>query len=133
MQQIRPGELLGFHGPLPRVLASEAESARVTKGDGKRRAHSFLDDEHICCPIEAALYYAVTHLRHGCVQLAAIVIPRPAPLGQPPPPGLGKVIVEYTDMDSALKARNAMHGRKFAGRTVAATFLPEAQYAAGQF
>jgi len=36
-------------------------------------------------------------------------------------------------MDSAVKARNAMHGRKFAGRTVTATFLPEAEYTAGQF
>ncbi len=69
----------------------------------------------------------------AAAQLAAIVIPRPAPLGQPPPLGLGKVIVEYTDMDSAVKARNAMHGRKFAGRTVTATFLPEVEYTAGQF
>ena len=75
----------------------------------------------------------VRHTLPAAAQLKAIVIPRPPPLGQPPPPGLGKVIVEYTDVDSAVKARNAMHGRKFAGRTVMATFLPEAQYSAGQY
>ena len=90
-----------------------------------------LPDESHCCTLSLGQSPAL-HNR-TLAQLAAIVIPRPAPLGQPPPAGLGKVIVEYTDMDSALKARNAMHGRKFAGRTVTATFLPEAQYTAGQF
>ena len=61
------------------------------------------------------------------------MIPRPPVEGQLPPPGLGKVIIEYADVDGAVAARNAMHGRKFAGRTVVATFLPEDLYSAGQF
>lgn len=66
-------------------------------------------------------------------QLRNIVIPRPPAEGQLPLPGLGKVIIEYADVDGAVAARNAMNGRKFAGRTVVATFLPEDLYSAGQF
>ena len=69
----------------------------------------------------------------ACLQLRNIVIPRPPAEGQLPPPGLGKVIIEYADVNGAVAARDAMNGRKFAGRTVVATFLPEEQYAAGQF
>jgi len=60
-----------------------------------------------------------------------LTIPRPAPEGHPPPSGLGKVVVEYVDADSASKARAAMHNRRFAGRTVTAVYLDENAYAAG--
>ncbi|KAK9824357.1 hypothetical protein WJX72_009674 [[Myrmecia] bisecta] len=66
-------------------------------------------------------------------QVNRIVIPRPAPPGQPPPLGVGKVIIEFQEPGPAMQARNAMHGRKFGGRTVIATFLTEEQYAGGQF
>lgn len=36
-------------------------------------------------------------------------------------------------MASAMRARNAMHGRKFGGRTVIATYLPEEKYIRGDF
>ena len=49
----------------------------------------------------------------------------------PPPSGLGKVVVEYNDTDSASKARAAMHNRRFAGRTVTAKYLDENAFAAG--
>ncbi|KAK9789550.1 hypothetical protein WJX73_009409 [Symbiochloris irregularis] len=69
--------------------------------------------------------------KHGaCIR---VLIPRPPAPGQPPPPGLGKVILEFADTTGAVKARNAMHGRKFSGREVLATFLAEDQYAAGAF
>lgn len=44
-----------------------------------------------------------------------------------------QVIVEYADVSGAMAGRTAMHGRRFAGRTVSATFLPEAAFSAGQF
>ncbi len=44
-----------------------------------------------------------------------------------------QVIIEYEDMGAAMRARNSMHGRKFGGRTVIGTFLPEDQYLRGAF
>lgn len=44
-----------------------------------------------------------------------------------------QVIIEYADVTGAMAGRQSMHGRRFAGRTVVATFLQEAAYAAGQF
>lgn len=69
--------------------------------------------------------------RYG--RVIRVQIPRPAPPDQPQATGLGKVVIEFEDVNVAVKARNAMHGRKFAGRTVTAAFLPEDQYIAGNF
>jgi splicing factor U2AF subunit len=66
-------------------------------------------------------------------QVLNVVIPRPGQGGAPDPPGVGKVIVEYADVTAAMAGRQSMHGRRFAGRTVVATFLPEPAYGAGQF
>jgi splicing factor U2AF subunit len=71
----------------------------------------------------------VPHPQFG--QVTAVVIPRPPAPGQPAPPGLGKVIVEFADVAGAVKAQSILHGRRFGGRTVVATYLSEAQYAAG--
>ena len=60
-----------------------------------------------------------------------LIIPRPGPPEMPPPSGLGKVVIEYPDTESAAKARAAMHNRRFAGRTVTAKYLDEGQFAAG--
>jgi splicing factor U2AF subunit len=68
--------------------------------------------------------------KHGPVE--NILIPRPMP-GNPTPAGLAKVIIVFTDMNGSVKARNAMHGRRFAGRTVTASFLSEDMYNLGQF
>ena len=65
-------------------------------------------------------------------QVQAVVIPRPPPPGQAPPPGLGKVIIEFADVSGAMGAQKTLHGRRFAGRSVVATYLSEAAYAAGQ-
>ena len=52
-------------------------------------------------------------VQHGDV--INITIPRPGQGGVAAPSGLGKVTVEFTEVTSAVKARNSMHGRKFAG------------------
>ena len=54
--------------------------------------------------------------QHGDV--INITVPRPGQGGVAAPSGLGKVIVEFTEVTSAVKARNSMHGRKFAGALV---------------
>lgn len=69
-------------------------------------------------------------MQHG--EVINLLIPRPPAPGNPSPPGLGKVIIEFTEADGAVKARNALNGRRFAGRTVAATFVSPEDYAAGQ-
>ena len=38
-------------------------------------------------------------------QVTAVVIPRPPPAGQAPPPGVGKVIVEFADVNGAMAAQ----------------------------
>ncbi|KAG1655301.1 hypothetical protein FOA52_007958 [Chlamydomonas sp. UWO 241] len=68
--------------------------------------------------------------RHGAV--SKILIPRPVD-GNAVPVGLAKVIIEFADMSGSIKAKNAMHGRRFAGRTVTATFLNEDAFYAGQY
>jgi splicing factor U2AF subunit len=61
-----------------------------------------------------------------------LTIPRPS-ADNPTPVGLGLIIIEYGDAGSALRAKTAMHGRKFGGHTVEGTFLNEADYAAGNY
>ncbi|KAK9868013.1 hypothetical protein WJX84_005393 [Apatococcus fuscideae] len=63
--------------------------------------------------------------KHG--QVLQLLIPRPGA-----PTGVGKVIIQFGDISSAARARQAMNGRKFAGRTVVGTFLSEEQFSAGQ-
>jgi len=58
-----------------------------------------------------------------------VLIPRPAAV---PPPGLGKVYVEFDAPEMASRARVALDGRSFAQRTVRADFFDEAQFAARQ-
>lgn len=68
--------------------------------------------------------------QHGrCIN---VVIPRPRPDGQDEP-YTGKVVLEFEDANVAMRARNALHGRKFDGNEVEATFLPEHLYTKGQY
>lgn len=63
-----------------------------------------------------------------------LVIPRPSSSeDEPPPNGLGKVIVEFEDIASAAKARSVMNGRKFNGRAVIAAFLAEDKFDEGEY
>lgn len=59
-------------------------------------------------------------------QVNQIIIPRPGAAS-----GVGKVILNFGDVTSAMAAQRVMNGRKFAGRTVFATFMTDDQLAAG--
>ncbi|XP_020223623.1 splicing factor U2af large subunit A isoform X1 [Cajanus cajan] len=64
--------------------------------------------------------------------LVNVVIPRPPPDGEPAP-GVGKVFLEYVDVDGATKARAGLNGRKFGGNQVIAVFYPENKFAQGDY
>ncbi|XP_022887798.1 splicing factor U2af large subunit B isoform X1 [Olea europaea var. sylvestris] len=64
--------------------------------------------------------------------LVNIVIPRPNPNGEPTP-GVGKVFLEYGDIESATKARQGLNGRKFGGNQVEAVFYPENKFSEGVY
>lgn len=67
---------------------------------------------------------SVLAMQYGPVH--QIIIPRPGA-----PSGVGKVILNFGDVQSAIAAQRVMNGRKFAGRTVIATFMTDDQLAAG--
>ncbi|KAK4793510.1 hypothetical protein SAY86_023945 [Trapa natans] len=64
--------------------------------------------------------------------LVNVVIPRPRPDGQPVP-GVGKVFLEYSDVEGSAKARTGLNGRKFGGNVVSAVFYPESKFAQGDY
>ncbi|ESQ29385.1 hypothetical protein EUTSA_v10023361mg [Eutrema salsugineum] len=64
--------------------------------------------------------------------LVNVVIPRPNP-DHDPTPGVGKVFLEYADVDGAAKARSGMNGRKFGGNPVVAVYYAENKYAQGDY
>jgi splicing factor U2AF subunit len=64
--------------------------------------------------------------------LVNVVIPRPNP-DHDPTPGVGKVFLEYADVDGSSKARSGMNGRKFGGNQVVAVYYPEDKYAQGDY
>ncbi|EFN54776.1 hypothetical protein CHLNCDRAFT_58050 [Chlorella variabilis] len=70
-------------------------------------------------------------MKEECGKYGTVVqvhIPRPAPPSAPPPPGLGKIIIEFAETPAAMAARNAMHGRKFGGRVVEAVMMGDSDY-----
>jgi len=103
-------------GPLTRIVSlSSCVTADELKDDAEYE--EILDDMREECS------------KYGTVK--DIVIPRPAE-GMDVK-GVGMVFVEYEAEGSASSARAAMHGRKFGGNTVVATFFPETRYAARDF
>ncbi|KAH1113214.1 hypothetical protein AAZX31_04G235800 [Glycine max] len=64
--------------------------------------------------------------------LVNVVIPRPPSDGEPAA-GVGKVFLEYVDIDGATKARAGLNGRKFDGNQVVAVFYPENKFAQGDY
>ncbi|KAM3285888.1 splicing factor U2af large subunit A isoform X1 [Capsicum chacoense] len=64
--------------------------------------------------------------------LLNVVIPRPNPSGEPTP-GLGKVFLEYADVESSSRARQGLNGRKFGGNEVIAVFYPENKFSEGDY
>ncbi|KAL7603037.1 hypothetical protein Lser_V15G19748 [Lactuca serriola] len=65
--------------------------------------------------------------------LVNVVIPRPNRDGEPTPPGVGKVFLEYMDTKNATKARAELNGRKFGGNQVVAIFYPENKFNHGEY
>ncbi|KAL8143335.1 hypothetical protein V2J09_016367 [Rumex salicifolius] len=64
--------------------------------------------------------------------LVKVVIPRPR-LDGIPSNGVGKVFLEYGDVDGSAKARTGMNGRKFGGNQVVATYYSEDKFAQGDY
>ncbi|XP_010238506.1 splicing factor U2af large subunit A isoform X2 [Brachypodium distachyon] len=64
--------------------------------------------------------------------LVQAVIPRPHPNGVPVA-GVGKVFLEYADVDGSTNAKAGMHGRRFDGKVVDAVFYPEKKFADGEY
>ncbi|KAL5204465.1 hypothetical protein ABZP36_009336 [Zizania latifolia] len=64
--------------------------------------------------------------------LVKVVIPRPDPSGAPVA-GVGRVFLEFADTESSSKAKNGMHGRRFANNQVVAVFYAENKFAEGQY
>ncbi|XP_020579872.1 splicing factor U2af large subunit B-like isoform X4 [Phalaenopsis equestris] len=64
--------------------------------------------------------------------LVNVVIPRPGPNGEATP-GVGRVFLEYADIEGSAKARLGLHGRKFAGNQAVAIFYEENKYAKGEY
>ncbi|XP_074567609.1 splicing factor U2af large subunit B-like isoform X2 [Curcuma longa] len=65
-------------------------------------------------------------------KLVNVVIPRPGQNGEPTP-GVGKVFLEYEDVDGSAKARQGLHGRKFGENQVVAVFYSENKFAEGNY
>ncbi|VVA93935.1 unnamed protein product [Arabis nemorensis] len=63
--------------------------------------------------------------------LVNVVIPRPNP-DNDSSPGVGKVFLEYADVDGASKAISGMNGRKFGGNQVVPLYYPENKYLQGE-
>lgn len=74
--------------------------------------------------------YLLTNTWTG--NLVKVVIPRPDP-SDAPVAGVGKVFLEYADVEGSTKAKTGMHGRKFGGNQVVAVFYPEDKFAAEQY
>ncbi|GFQ05004.1 splicing factor u2af large subunit a [Phtheirospermum japonicum] len=64
--------------------------------------------------------------------LVNVVIPRPSPSGEIGP-GVGKVFLEYADIEGATKARVGLQGRMFGGNAVLAVFYPEDKFSQGEY
>ncbi|XP_021300987.1 LOW QUALITY PROTEIN: splicing factor U2af large subunit B [Herrania umbratica] len=68
--------------------------------------------------------------KHGV--LVNVVIPRPNLNGEPSA-GVGKVFLEYLDVEGSRKAQAAMNGRKFGDNQVIAVFYPENKFVQGEY
>ncbi|KAL6654651.1 hypothetical protein ACP70R_008116 [Stipagrostis hirtigluma subsp. patula] len=117
-QQVQLQKLVYQVGSLPTkvVCLTQVVSADELKDD--EEYEDIMEDMRL----EAAKYG----------NLVKVVIPRPDPSGQPVA-GVGKVFLEYGDIDGAAKAKTALHGRKFGGNPVVAVCYPEDKFANGDY
>ena len=63
-------------------------------------------------------------------QILELKVPRPVG-GSRQSTGVGKIYVKFDSPESATKAFKALAGRKFADRTVVATYFPEENFEVG--
>ncbi|GAB7364121.1 hypothetical protein MBLNU230_g4673t1 [Neophaeotheca triangularis] len=96
-----------------------ADTSRVIKLMNMVTAGELVDDED-AAEIEEDVYGEV--VKYG--KVAAMKIPRPSS-GSKLNNGVGKIFIKYEEPESAQKALRALAGRKFAERTVVATFFGE--------
>jgi splicing factor U2AF subunit len=47
--------------------------------------------------------------------------------------GMARFLVEYADLQGAVKAKSSLHGRKLGGNTIVATYYPEEKFMHGDF
>lgn len=72
-------------------------------------------------------------IKGECTKYGPVIslqIPRPVP--DVTVPGLGKIFVEFASVEFAQRAQLALSGRKFAGRIVVTSYIPEDRYMVGQ-
>ncbi|THU63115.1 hypothetical protein C4D60_Mb01t12330 [Musa balbisiana] len=64
--------------------------------------------------------------------LINLVIPRPGPTGEAIS-GVGKVFLEYENVADSARAKIALHGRRFGGNVVSATYYSEEKFSTGDY
>ncbi|RRT67971.1 hypothetical protein B296_00012681, partial [Ensete ventricosum] len=64
--------------------------------------------------------------------LLNLVIPRPSPTGEAIS-GVGKVFLEYGNVADSARAKVALHGRRFGGNVVSATYYSEEKFSTGDY
>lgn len=81
----------------------------------------------------------VEDVRDECAKAGPVIlvqIPRPTDSGGPgggaPPPGVGRVYVQFEQVAAATAAHGMLDGRKFGGRAVVAAYMDEAAFAVGK-
>lgn len=80
----------------------------------------------------------VEDVRDECAKAGPVIlvqIPRPTDPGGPggaPPPGVGRVFVQFEQVAAATAAHGMLDGRKFGGRAVVAAYMDETAFAVGK-
>ncbi|CAL9759035.1 unnamed protein product [Musa acuminata subsp. burmannicoides] len=64
--------------------------------------------------------------------LINLVIPRPGPTGEAIS-GVGKVFLEFANVTDSARAKVSLHGRRFGGNVVSATYYSEEKFATGDY
>ncbi|KAK4360553.1 hypothetical protein RND71_019505 [Anisodus tanguticus] len=106
---LSPGSAGGLDGP-DRIFVGEAQIRELLESFGPLRGFDLVKDRE------------TGNSKHSI----------PSPNGEPTP-GVGKVFLEYGDVDSASKARQSLNGRKFGGNQVVAVFYPENKFYEGDY
>nr|ABU45195.1 unknown [Petunia integrifolia subsp. inflata] len=118
LQQISLQRLMLLPGALATKVLCLTEAVRLDELNDDDDYQDILEDMRTECGKFGALLN--------------VIIPRPNPNGEPTP-GVGKVFLEYADVDSSSKAQQGLNGRKFGGNQVIAVFYPENKFSEGNY